>query len=218
MSHWGCVVLIAVWLTSTCAARVLAQASNRSYDGGFNVVGEMAGGDMPADGEASVSSSSTASEPAPFGGPWNSRPKLTGDWGGLREQLRDHGFTFDISSTTYYQGIASGGLEDTFQFGGRNDYLLNVDGQKAGLWQGFWHQSARRNRLRRFRKPLHRSGRAGEYRPGPSGLFRRPRPLLPLSSSRKRSRKTSSCTAGRSIRLTTSSNRSCPGADSMPAS
>jgi hypothetical protein len=99
-------------------------------------VGDPAAGDMPAGGEAGVSSSSTASQPAPFGGPWNSRPKLTGDWGGLREQLRDHGFTFDISATTYYQGIASGGLKDTFRFGGRNDYLLNVDGQKAGLWEG----------------------------------------------------------------------------------
>jgi porin len=61
---------------------------------------------------------------------------LTGGWGGLRDQLRDHGFTFDISATTYYQGIASGGLRETFRFGGRNDYLLNVDGQKAGLWEG----------------------------------------------------------------------------------
>ena len=137
MSHWRCSVLIAVCLTSTCAARVLAQASNRSYDAGFNVLGEMPAGDRPAHGEPSVSSSSTASEPAPFGGPWNFRPKLTGNWGGLRDQLRDHGFSFDISSTTYYQGIASGGLEDTFEFGGRNDYLLNVDGQRAGLWKGF---------------------------------------------------------------------------------
>jgi porin len=80
----------------------------------------------------------TASQPAPFDGPWDSRPKLTGDWGGLREQLRDNGFTFDISSTTYYQGTASGGLQDAFRFGGRNDYLINVDGQKAGLWQGLY--------------------------------------------------------------------------------
>jgi porin len=67
-----------------------------------------------------------------------SRPKLTGDWLGLREQLRDNGFTFDISSTSYYQGVASGGLEDTFRYGGRKDYLVNVDGQKAGLWQGLF--------------------------------------------------------------------------------
>jgi porin len=104
----------------------------------LDIVGDPAAGDMPADGEAGVSSSSTASQPAPFSGPWNSRPKLTGGWGGLREQLRDNGFTFDISATTYYQGTASGGLQDTFRFGGRNDYLLNVDGQKAGLWPGLF--------------------------------------------------------------------------------
>jgi porin len=131
MSHYGCLVLVAVCLTSTCAARVLAQAANPPDDSDLNLVGDPAAGDMPA----------------PFGGPWNSRPKLTGDWGGLRDQLRDDGFTFDISATTYYQGIAKGGLDDafplggglddTFQFGGRNDYLLNVDGQKAGLWDGF---------------------------------------------------------------------------------
>ena len=45
---------------------------------GLDIVGDPAAGDMPADGEAGVSSSSTASQPAPFGGPWNSRPKLTG--------------------------------------------------------------------------------------------------------------------------------------------
>jgi porin len=138
MSHFGCLVLVAVCLTSTCATRVLAQASNPRYGSSLDVVGDPAAGDMPAAGEAGVSSSSTASQPAPFGGPWNSRPKLTGDWGGLREELRDHGFTFDISATTYYQGTASGGLRDTFQFGGRNDYLINVDGQKAGLWQGLY--------------------------------------------------------------------------------
>jgi porin len=138
MSHFGCLVLVAVCLTSTCATRVLAQASNPRYGSSLDVIGDPAAGDMPAAGEAGVSSSSTASQPAPFGGPWNSRPKLTGDWGGLREELRDHGFTFDISSTTYYQGTASGGLRDTFQFGGRNDYLINVDGQKAGLWQGLY--------------------------------------------------------------------------------
>jgi porin len=80
----------------------------------------------------------TDSQPPPFDGPWDSRLKLTGDWGGLRDQLRDHGVTLDISETTYYQGTVSGGLEDGFEFGGRADYVLNVDGQKAGLWPGFF--------------------------------------------------------------------------------
>ncbi len=77
------------------------------------------------------------SNPPSLGGPWYSRPKLTGDWCCLRERWRDNGYTFDISSTEYYQGTASGGLEQEFRFGGRNDYLVNVDGQKAGLWDGF---------------------------------------------------------------------------------
>ena len=80
----------------------------------------------------------TDSQPPPFDGPWDPRLKLTGDWGGLRDELRDHGITLDISATTYYQGTASGGLHEGFEFGGRNDYILNVDGQKAGLWPGFF--------------------------------------------------------------------------------
>jgi porin len=80
----------------------------------------------------------TDSQPPPFGGPWDSRMKLAGDWGGLRDELRDHGITLDLSATIYYQGTASGGLQERFDFGGRNDYILNVDGQKAGLWPGFF--------------------------------------------------------------------------------
>jgi porin len=104
---------------------------------GLDIVGNPAAGGASANGAAGMSSTGTALQPVPFDGPWTSRPKFTGDWCGLREELRDNGYTFDISSTMYYQGTASGGLQDTFRFGGRNDYLVNVDGQKAGLWQGF---------------------------------------------------------------------------------
>jgi porin len=82
--------------------------------------------------------SATASAPVPFGGPWDTRPKMTGDWMGCREGLREHGITLDVSSTLYYQGIASGGLQDTFKFSGRDDYLVNIDGEKAGLWKGLF--------------------------------------------------------------------------------
>jgi porin len=139
MSTCGRLVLLALCLTWPCATRVLAQAPNPpSKQSGLDNAGKPATDDKLSDSEAAASSNSTASQPAPFGGPWYSRPKLTGDWCGLREQLRDCGITVDVSSTTYYQGTASGGLQDTFRFGGRNDYLLNVDGQKAGLWQGLF--------------------------------------------------------------------------------
>jgi porin len=80
----------------------------------------------------------TPPPPPPYGGPLLERPKLTGDWFGTRDQLRDNGITFDLYSTNFYQGVTSGGLNNNFQFGGRADYLMNVDGQKAGLWQGFF--------------------------------------------------------------------------------
>ena len=77
-----------------------------------------------------------APTPPTFGGPLLERSKLTGDWLGWRSSLQDHGLTIDVSTTQYYQGVASGGLEQAFQYGGRNDYFLNLEGEKLGLWQG----------------------------------------------------------------------------------
>ncbi len=74
--------------------------------------------------------------PSPFSGPLLERPKLTGDWFGTRSELAAQGVTLDISSTQYYQGVTSGGLEQSFRYGGRNDYFLNLDGEKVGLWKG----------------------------------------------------------------------------------
>jgi porin len=150
--------LIAVCLSGTCATRVSAQESNRaagiigsnaiklSYEGigseegssGWDAYADSAARDESTAGAASEPPISTALQPPPFGGPCNSRLKFTGDWCCLRDDLRDSGYTFDLSATTYYQGTASGGLRDTFRFGGRNDYLVDVDGQKAGLWEGLY--------------------------------------------------------------------------------
>jgi porin len=181
-STFGRLVLVALCLTWTGAARVLAQAPNQIVPGPgshsefaadrygvtssaspfqgnsaksahplfasdypFGAILSGADAKAPANlGKPTSESDAAASTPAapappsppPFGGPCESRPKLTGDWCGWREELRHSGFTVDVSATTYYQGIASGGLTDIYRFGGRNDYWLNVDGEKAGLWQG----------------------------------------------------------------------------------
>ncbi len=73
-----------------------------------------------------------------FGGPWATRPTLTGDWLGLRPDLADHGISLSGNVTQFYQGVTSGGLERDFRYGGHADYYMNVDGQKAGLWQGLF--------------------------------------------------------------------------------
>lgn len=63
-------------------------------------------------------------------------PRLTGDWGGLRNDLEDHGWTFNLFNTQFYQGVASGGLEQEWAYGGKLDYLIDLDGGKSGLWEG----------------------------------------------------------------------------------
>ena len=69
--------LIALCLIWTCATRVSAQEpSPRSNQGDLDNAGSQADGDAPAAGEAGASPISTPPQPPPFGGPWNSRPKL----------------------------------------------------------------------------------------------------------------------------------------------
>jgi porin len=95
-----------------------------------------------------VQSQTTEPAPAPpeapaptmpvFGGPWDTRPKLTGDWLGLRTDLAVSGVTVDVFWTQYSQGVTSGGRQNDWVYGGRGDYYLNIDGEKAGLWKGFF--------------------------------------------------------------------------------
>src|SRR6058998_3341825 len=65
------------------------------------------------------------------------RPNLTGDWLGARDTLSYHGLTLEISLTQFYQGVVDGGNERDFEYGGKVDYYVNLDGGKAGLWPGF---------------------------------------------------------------------------------
>ncbi|MBA4030251.1 MAG: carbohydrate porin [Planctomyces sp.] len=64
------------------------------------------------------------------------RPLLLGDAGGLRPALAEYGISANLSTTQYYQGVTSGGREQTFQYGGRNDYYITMDGGKLGVQEG----------------------------------------------------------------------------------
>ena len=67
-----------------------------------------------------------------------SRKYLTGDWGGTRTQLVEDGITINLRFSQFYQGVSSGGVNTNFEYGGKIDYLLNLDGKKLGLWDGFF--------------------------------------------------------------------------------
>lgn len=81
----------------------------------------------------------TSAPPIPsFGGSLCCRPKLFGDVGGLRPRLIERGFNFDIHNTNFYGQVFNGGLQETAQYRGRLDMLLNIDGEKAGFWKGLF--------------------------------------------------------------------------------
>ena len=74
--------------------------------------------------------------PDTWGGDFSSRPRLTGDWGGLRDELAKKGIVFDVDLLVTPMDVLSGGRSTGGHTWGNADYTLNVDTQKAGLWPG----------------------------------------------------------------------------------
>jgi porin len=64
------------------------------------------------------------------------RSTLTGDWGGVRNDLEARGVTFDMNLTEIEQGVLGGGRSDAWQYGGRANLTGNLDTEKLGLWPG----------------------------------------------------------------------------------
>ena len=71
-----------------------------------------------------------------YGGDFWSRSYLTGNWGGLRSKLADHGVQFEFNVTQIFQGVASGGTNRTGRYSGLTDMVLKLDSHKLGLWPG----------------------------------------------------------------------------------
>ena len=74
--------------------------------------------------------------PETWGGDFWSRPRLTGDWDGLRDELGKKGVVLDVDLTMTPQSVVSGGHNTGTNFWGNSDYTLNIDTDKLGLWPG----------------------------------------------------------------------------------
>jgi porin len=80
-----------------------------------------------------------AEEPAsadPYSGDFFTRSTLTGDWGGVRNDLAAKGITFDAKVTQISQSVVGGGKDSTWEYGGRGDLTGHLDTGKLGLWPG----------------------------------------------------------------------------------
>jgi porin len=71
-----------------------------------------------------------------YSGDFWSRPTLTGDWGGTRNEWAAKGVTFDIALTQVGQSVISGGKNIGWEYTGRGNLTLNINTQKLGLWPG----------------------------------------------------------------------------------
>jgi porin len=108
-------------LSFACAARTLAQDT---------------GGAAPA-GETIKPESEATLFPVPnFTGDLWSRPRLTGDWGGLRATLANKGIQLEVDTVHIFQHVTDPGKDRTGRYGGSADYTLKFDTGKAGLWPG----------------------------------------------------------------------------------
>lgn len=68
---------------------------------------------------------------------WN-RDKLFGDVGGARTALGKHGIAVDVRLNQFYQDVTDGGVRENDEYGGHLDYIVNIDGEKLGLWKGLY--------------------------------------------------------------------------------
>jgi hypothetical protein len=79
--------------------------------------------------------------PATWGGDFWSRPRLTGSWGGLRDELGKKGVVLDIDLLQTPQVVASGGRDEVGRYWGLPSTTLNVDTRELGLVAGRLPQS-----------------------------------------------------------------------------
>ncbi len=67
--------------------------------------------------------------------------------GGIKSVLARRGIGYEFYATQFYQGVASGGREQDWEYGGKLDLLTKIDGHKAGLWEGLFIDAHLESRL-----------------------------------------------------------------------
>jgi porin len=66
----------------------------------------------------------------------NLSDRLTKSITAKAESMAAHGIIYAPELTQFYQGVTTGGAEQTFEYGGKLDQFLILDSCKLGLWHG----------------------------------------------------------------------------------
>ena len=93
----------------------------------------MAQSDVPTASPTSAQGTPVSSEQASAPVGISTRPYLTGDWGGVRSALAEHGMTLDLRHTGSYQGLVSGTGDEEFNYGGKlSEHIRQLRQRQAG--------------------------------------------------------------------------------------
>jgi porin len=100
-------------------------------------------GDGAGAAEGPESAPAPADAPAGFWQDLVDRDHLLGEWLGARPFLEEHGVDLDVEVTQFVTSMLDGrgGRDGDFEYGGRGDAIVNVDGEKLGLWKGLFLNS-----------------------------------------------------------------------------
>jgi len=128
-------LVLAVCISVFCAQAIAADESAQAVDAAKS-------GETAKKEKGKLSITKVAPDVTPVsdysGDIWN-RSTMTGDWWGSRQNLYDHGVTFDASLTQIFQGVVSGGPDgddDDTMYNGLLDYGLTLDTGKLNWWPG----------------------------------------------------------------------------------
>ena len=80
----------------------------------------------------SVSATEVAKPPSSL----TERETLTNDWFGAGPRMRENGVNLTASLTQFYGGLVSGDGSKEWEYGGKLDVFLRLDGGRLGLWNG----------------------------------------------------------------------------------
>ncbi len=67
---------------------------------------------------------------------WLTRDTLTGDWGGSRTWLQDHGIRLEPRLSQFYQGLSAGDVDSSHDYGGKADLRMTANLARLGAWDG----------------------------------------------------------------------------------
>jgi hypothetical protein len=76
---------------------------------------------------------------------------MTGDWGGTRSRWQEKGIELEFKQTSFYQGVASGGIRQSSVYNGKFEMWRKFDLGKVAGWK--WWSSEIKSEVR-FGGPL----------------------------------------------------------------